>query len=47
MNTVKDDMLSDAIKTAFEYSKKIIILKRIIVVLSVAVVCLIAGYFCR
>lgn len=42
---IKDDMLSDAIATAFEFSKKIIIYKRVIVILCVIIAGLIAGYF--
>lgn len=45
MKTIKKEILSDAMATVFEYSKKVIILKRIIVVLCVIIACLIAGYF--
>lgn len=45
MKTIKEEILSDAMATVFEYSKKVIILKRIIVVLCVIIACLIAGYF--
>lgn len=47
MKNVKDEMLSDAIATAFEYSKKTIVLKRIIIVQCIVIACLIAGYICR
>lgn len=45
MKTIKDDMLSDAIATAFEYSREIIVLKRVIVGLCIIIALLIAGYF--
>jgi hypothetical protein len=45
MKTIKEEILSDAMATVFENSKKVIILKRIIVVLCVIIACLIAGYF--
>lgn len=45
MKTIKEEILSDAMATVFEYSKKVIILRRIIVVLCVIIACLIAGYF--
>ena len=45
MKTIKEKILSDAMATVFEYSKKVIILQRIIVVLCVIIACLIAGYF--
>lgn len=45
MKTIKEEILSGAMATVFEYSKKVIILKRIIVVLCVIIACLIAGYF--
>lgn len=45
MKTIKDEILSDAIATAFEYAKKNIILKKIIIILCVIIACLIAGYF--
>lgn len=45
MNKIKDEMLSDAIATAFDFSKKVIILERIVAVLCVIIACLIAGYF--
>ena len=47
MNKIKDEMLSDAIATAFEFSKKIIILKRIVIIQCVIIACLVAGYFLR
>lgn len=47
MKTVKDDMLSDAIATAFELSRKNIILKRVIIALCVLIACLIAFILCR
>ena len=45
MKTIKEEILSDAMTTVFEYSKKVIILQRIIVVLCIIIACLIAGYF--
>ena len=45
LKDVKDDMLADAIETAFDFSKKVIILERIVAVLCVIIACLIAGYF--
>lgn len=47
MKSIKDDVLSDAIATAFEFSKKTVILKRIVVIQCVIIACLIAGYFLR
>ena len=47
MKNVKDEILADAIATAFEFSKKIIILQRIIIGLCVLIACLCAGYFIR
>ena len=35
--SVKDEMLSDAIKTALKYSHKIIIYKRVVIALSVVI----------
>lgn len=45
MRSIKDDMLSDAIATAFEFSKKAIILKKIVIIQCVIIACLVAGYF--
>lgn len=47
MNKIKDEMLSDAIATAFDFSKKVIILKRIVICQFLIIACLIAGYFLR
>lgn len=42
---MKDEILADAIATAFEFSKKVIIQRKIIVFLCVIIACLVAGYF--
>lgn len=47
MNDVKDKLLADAIKTAIDFNKVIIIQKRVIAVMSVAIMLLICGYFLR
>lgn len=47
MKSVKDEMLTDAIETVFEYSKTIITLRRVIIVQCVIIACLVAGYFIR
>lgn len=45
MSEAKEKILSDAIKTTFEYSYEIIKLKRIITVMSYVIIALIVGYF--
>lgn len=47
MKSLKDEMLTDAIEAAFEYSKKTIIYKRVIIAQCVIIACLIVGYFIR
>lgn len=44
---IKDEMLSDAIATAFEFAKKNVVLKRIIVIQCVIIALLLAALFCR
>ena len=45
MNDIKDEMLTDAIKTAIDFSYKIIKLKIVIGVMSFVIIALTVGYF--
>lgn len=45
MKDYKDEMLSDAIKTALDYSYELIKMRRAIFVMCFAIIALIAGYF--
>lgn len=45
MSDVKEEMLSDALKTAIDYSYEIVKLRRAIFVMCFAIIALIAGYF--
>ena len=40
-----DELLSDAIKTALDYSLEVVIYKRIIMMMALVICVLIAGYF--
>lgn len=47
LRDIKDEVLTDAIATAFEFSKQNIILKRIVVIQFVIIAFLIAFIICR
>lgn len=47
MSQIKDELLSDAIKTALNYSYTIIKLKRVIAVMSFVIITLIVLLFTR